>query len=290
MLREWLRRLWGSLRGNRREREMEEELRQHLEMAMEDKRSPREARIAFGSLTHAMEAMRDQRGLPWVDNLLSDLRYGLRTLGKNPGFTTLTITILALGIGVNTAVFSVVNAVLIRPLSYRDPDRIVNLTNPHTNGTDSSPLDVKYVSVPNFQDWHDQNSSFEAMAFYYSWENPVSRASIAEYAQVTKVSPEFFRAFAVEPIIGRLFSAEEVKPRSNGALMISYLAARPGNGSNSRSGDSGRTGRGTAADRTPVADREHLAGIAGRRLRPASRVWRIEGADRARSGRSAKDG
>jgi predicted permease len=81
---------------------------------------------------------------------------------------------------------------------------------------------VKFVAVPNFQDWHDQSSSFDAMAFYYSWENPVTLRAGAEYAQVTKVSSEFFRVFAVEPVIGRSFSAEETKPRSNGAVMISY--------------------------------------------------------------------
>ncbi|MBV8844831.1 MAG: ABC transporter permease [Bryobacterales bacterium] len=222
MLREWLHRLWGSLRRNARERDMEEELRRHLEFAAEHEGSERAARVAYGGVTQAMESIRDQRGLPWIDNLVFDLRYGLRTLRTNPGFNALAVSILALGIGANTAVFSVVNAVLIRPLSYNDPGRIVSLTNPHTSGEDSSPLDVKFVSVPNFQDWHDQSSSFEAMAFYYSWENPVSTGATAEYARVAKVSPEFFRVFAVAPAIGRFFSTEEMKPNSNGALMIGY--------------------------------------------------------------------
>jgi len=73
---------------------------------------------------------------------------------------------MALGIGANTAVFSVVNAVLLKPLSYRNPDRIVTLTNPLTTGEDSTALVTKLVSIPNFKDWRDQSSSFEAMAYY----------------------------------------------------------------------------------------------------------------------------
>jgi predicted permease len=209
---------------------MEEELRRHLELASEDLQSRgsppgaarRSARIEYGGLTQAMELMRDQRGLPWVDDFVCDVRYGLRALRRSPGFAALAVLIMALGIGANTAVFSVVNTVLLKPLSYHDPDRIVTLTNPLTTGEASSPLAVKLVSIPNFQDWHDQSSSFEAMSFYYSWKNPVMAGSTAEYAQVTKVSPEFFRVFAVEPVIGRFFNAEESKPGSGGALMISY--------------------------------------------------------------------
>jgi putative ABC transport system permease protein len=229
-LREWMQRLWGSIRPNSRELEMEEELRQHLELAREGLQSrgiaaddiQRALRIEHGGLTQTMESMRDQRGLPWLDDFACDLRYGLRSLRRSPGFTALAVFIMVLGIGANTAVFSVVNAVLLKPLSYHNPDRIVTITNPLTTGERSSPLAVRLVSIPNFQDWHDQSSYFEAMAFYYSWKNPAMAGSTAEYAQVTKVSPEFFRVFAVEPAVGRFFNAEESKPGSGGALMISY--------------------------------------------------------------------
>jgi hypothetical protein len=101
-------------------------------------------------------------------------RYVTRSLRPNPGFIALEVLIImALDIGANTAVFDVVNTVLLKPLAYRDPDRIVSLTNPVTPGEVSSPLAVKLVAVPNFQDWHDRSSSFEAIAFYYAWENPV---------------------------------------------------------------------------------------------------------------------
>ncbi len=154
--------------------------------------------------------------------LWQDLKYAVRVLRKNPGFTAVAVLTLALGIGANTAVFSVVNAVLLKPLSYRDPDRIVTLTNASTTGDRLSPLVEKLVSIPNFQDWHDQSSAFEAMAYYYSWKAPVRTGSTAEYAQIAKVSPEFFRVFAIAPIVGRFFAAEEMKAGGAGAVMISY--------------------------------------------------------------------
>ncbi len=157
-----------------------------------------------------------------MGTLLQDLKYGLRMLAKNRGFTAVAVLTLALGIGANTAIFSVVNAVLLRPLSYRDPDRIVTLTNPPTTGKVITALDARLVSIPNFQDWHDQSSSFEAMAYYQGGEAGVTVGSAAEYAEVTRVSPEFFRVFAVEPVLGRLFTAEEAEAGGSGALVISY--------------------------------------------------------------------
>src|ERR1700730_7189942 len=117
--------------------------------------------------------------------------------------------VMALGSGANTAVFSVVNAVLLKPLAYHDPDRIVALT-----GTVSEARSALYrqISVVDFQDWHDQSSSFEAMAYYVARETSVMSGPAAEYAQVSSVSPEFFRVFAVDPLVGRLFTVEETKP------------------------------------------------------------------------------
>src|SRR5579863_915490 len=98
-----------------------------------------------------------------------DFKFAFRALRKNPGFSVLAVLVMALGIGANTAVFSVVNAVLLKPLSYRDPDRIVTLSTRITE----DPEDIEQVSIPNFQDWHDQSSSFEAMAYYGSREVPI---------------------------------------------------------------------------------------------------------------------
>ncbi len=210
--------------------ELEDEFRFHLDQLIEENIAagvePREARTLalrkMGCINQFEEECRDMRRVNFVDDLLRDLRYAGRNLRRSPGFATLAVLIMALGIGANTAVFSVVNAVLLKPLSYRDPDRIVTLTNPFITGEALTALSAKPVSIPNFQDWHDQSSSFDAMAYYQSFEAAVTTGAEAEYAQATKVSPEFFRVFAIEPLIGRHFTPEELKLGGNGGLMISY--------------------------------------------------------------------
>jgi hypothetical protein len=179
------------------------------------------AQLTMGNITQFQEEYRDMRRVNYIDDLLRDLRHAGRNLRRSPGFATLAVLIMALGIGANTAVFSVVNAVLLKPLAYRDPDRIVTLSN--SSATREAPTALsKQVSIPDFQDWHDQSSSFEAMAYYASRETAVIQGSTAEYARVTTVSPDFFRVFAIEPLVGRAFMPEETKQSAAGAAMISY--------------------------------------------------------------------
>jgi putative ABC transport system permease protein len=161
------------------------------------------------------------RRVNFVDDVVRDLRYAGRNLRRNPGFAMIAVVIMALGIGANTAVFSVVNTVILKPLAYRDPDRIVAITSPTLTGKALVPLSLKLISIPNFQDWHEQSTSFEALAYYVSFEASIITESEAEYARVARVSPEFFDIFAVKPMIGRPFSADELKLGA-GALMISY--------------------------------------------------------------------
>jgi hypothetical protein len=211
------------------DQELDEELQYHLERqireGLDTGLTTEEARYAasraMGGITKSKEECRDTRGMNFIDDLLRDLRYAGRNLRRSPGFAALVILIMALGIGANTAVFSVVNAVLLKRLSYRDPERIVALSNFSTSREASTALS-KQVSVPDYQDWHDQSSSFEAMAYYASRETAVIRGSAAEYARVTSVSPEFFRVFAVDPLVGRSFTVEEMKQGASGAVMISY--------------------------------------------------------------------
>lgn len=147
-----------------------------------------------------------------------DLKFALRSLRKNAGFTLLAVLIMALGIGANTAVFSVVNAVLLRPLAYRDPDRIVTLS---TYWKKSGSIS-RNVSAPDFHDWHAQSTAFEAMAYYADRKWPVRIGSNAEYADVTTVTPDFLQVFGVEPMLGRWFSPEEEKKGGGSAIVISH--------------------------------------------------------------------
>jgi predicted permease len=146
-----------------------------------------------------------------------DLKFALRSLRKNLGFTLLAVVVMALGIGANTAVFSVVNAVLLKPLAYRDPDRIVTLSSLWRKSGGHG-----QVSAPDFHDWHDQSTAFAAMAYYDDDSTAVMSGASAEYAHVAEVTPEFFQVFGVVPAAGRLFSPEEQKRGGAGAVVIGY--------------------------------------------------------------------
>lgn len=145
-----------------------------------------------------------------------DLKFALRSLWKTPGFTILAIAILALGIGANTAMFSVVNAVLLRPLNYPDPDRLVTVSSLWTKSGQHG-----QVSAPDFHDWHDRSTPFSAIAYYAAGSTAVATRSSAEYVRTALVTPEFFRVFAVSPVIGRAFTAEEEKPGGGAAVLVS---------------------------------------------------------------------
>jgi len=163
-----------------------------------------------------------------------DLKFALRSLRKNPGFTALAVVVMALGIGANTAVFSVVNTVLLKPLAYHDPDRIVTLRKIWKKSGSIS----NSISAPDFHDFHDRSTSFEAMAYYSGsgadGGTAVLIGNTAEYAIVTSVTSELFRVFEVRPLLGRLFSDEEQKPKGAGAAIISnaYWRSRFGGNAN----------------------------------------------------------
>jgi putative ABC transport system permease protein len=140
----------------------------------------------------------------FMATLLQDLHYGIRMLANKTGFTLLAVLTLALGIGANTAIFSVVNSVLLRSLPYAQADRIVILGSYWTK-TGS----IGWVSQPDFQDWHDQSNVFDAMAYYATGEPSVAGGSTADFSSFAVITPEFFRVFSVQPQVGRAFSLEE---------------------------------------------------------------------------------
>ena len=166
----------------------------------------------MGPIESSKEACRDVRPTRLVRDLAADLRYAGRAFRRNPGFAALATLVMALGIGANTAVFSVVDAVLLRPLPYDDPDRIVTLNTAFLTSGQTQGL----VSIANFR---DQSSTFEAMATYRGGEFPVTPGEVAEYARVTVVDADFFRVFGVEPIVGRTFIPEETLPGRRAALV-----------------------------------------------------------------------
>jgi predicted permease len=155
-----------------------------------------------------------------------DLKYALRSLRNDPAFTVLAVVVMALGIGANTAVFSVVNAVLLRPLAYRDAERIVDVASFwKTHGT------LGTVSAPDFHDWHDQSTSFAAMAYYDDDAGPVSVGPTAEYVHMAEVTPEFFDVFSVAPVVGRGLSPVDWKIGTGVVIGYAYWQSRFGGSS-----------------------------------------------------------
>jgi putative ABC transport system permease protein len=154
--------------------------------------------------------------------LLQDLRYALRTLRKDPGFTTVAILTLALGIGANTAIFSVIYTVLLRPLPYHDPDRLVMLG----ERSPAKGFDQEKVSGPDFIDWQRQNRVFESMAFWPGWlgteEFNLAGAEGTEKVKTIYASSALFPVLGVTPLLGRTFLPEEDNWEGNRVAVISY--------------------------------------------------------------------
>src|SRR6266403_680396 len=141
-------------------------------------------------------------------NWMADLRYGLRALRRSPGFALGAILVLALGIGANTAIFSIVNAALLRPLPYDEPSRLVQLW--HVPPAKSFPgLTLFSVSPANYLDWERQSSSFEAMAVYCGRSFTFGGRERPEAIQGATVAPEFFSLLREHTLLGRTFTADE---------------------------------------------------------------------------------
>src|SRR5215468_4238480 len=226
---EWFNILRARLRALfRREsvlQDIEEELRIHVEMETETniKRgmAPDEARAAalksLGDLVRNTERGYDIRGGGWLETFWQDLRFGARMLLKQPGFTLIAVVTLALGIGANTAIFSIVDAVLLRPFPYNAPERLVMLQERVSVGGGFSP------SYPNFVDWRAQNKVFASMAAVRMDESfNLTGAGEPERLLGRLVSAEFLSTLGVKPLVGRDFLAEEDSPGATPAVILSY--------------------------------------------------------------------
>jgi predicted permease len=226
-LREWVSRLGGTLRPGRSDSDLEQELRVHLEMAAEKTDAPisrksdlRAARIRTGGIAHAMETLRDQRGLPWLEGLVHDARHGFRLLRRNPAFAAVAILSLALGIGANSAVFSIADAELLRPLPVRDPGAIVTVS---AAGPDNRASGMSY---PNYADLRKASRAFEGLVAY-------QRSTLMTFAQSSHevremrmgmlVSDNFFDVLGVRASSGRLLAPEEGRvPGRNAVVVLGY--------------------------------------------------------------------
>jgi len=151
----------------------------------------------------------------WLENLLQDVRYGMRMLVKNPGFTAVVVLTLALGIGANTAIFSVVNGVLLSPLPFPNAKRVVSMFQDKPNFPKGS------ISYPNFLDWQHDNRTFESIAAYRWADGSISGVGEPEEVKAQRVSATFFPILGVKPILGRNFSAEEDRRGANPTVIIS---------------------------------------------------------------------
>lgn len=216
----WLRilitRFIALFRKGRLERELDEELRAHLEMLIEENlrkgMSPEEARSAalrsFGGVEQVKECYRDQRGLRVVETLIQDIRYGLRQLRRSPGFTVVAVVTLALGIGVNTAIFSVVNPVLIHGLPYPHADRLVLLA--QANKDNGPGLDDWwYVAPPQFLAWKKDSDVFEDVAAVMGLDVTLTGAGEPARLRAKRVTANFLPLLGVQPALGRSFAEHE---------------------------------------------------------------------------------
>jgi hypothetical protein len=157
-----------------------------------------------------------------MNTLLHDLRYGLRMLTKNPGFTAVAVLTLALGIGANTAIFSVVYGVLLRPLPYPKPNQIVDLREVNAKGGRMNFAD------PNFEDVRSQSHAFEGVAEYAAWLQSVSGGSEPTRSMVASVSHDFFPLMGVGPVLGRGFLPEDQRFGAARAGELRLLETIPG--------------------------------------------------------------
>jgi predicted permease len=230
-LREWITRLVSTVRPGRSDADLEEELRLHAEMTAEAARRRRgdaetqglPAVVEAARVSSAMDAVRDQRGVPWLDDLLRDLRYGLRVLNRQRMFAAVAVLTLAIGIGATTAVFSVVNGVLLRPLAYPESDRLValRLLAPGAPGIADVSGDFR-LSPSMYFTFAEQNRSFEHLGVWYASTATVTGAGDPEQVRGVNLSHGTLQALGVTPAVGRWLSRADQQPGGQARVMLAH--------------------------------------------------------------------
>ncbi|MGC1187884.1 MAG: ABC transporter permease [Candidatus Acidiferrales bacterium] len=208
------------------ETEMDDELRFHFERRVETlvqagvprDEAARRARMAFGGGEQIKEECREARGIDFLETLWQDIRYGLRTMRRSPGFTIVAVLTLALGIGATTAIFSVVSPLVLEPLPFRDPSQLVTVL--ETNKGQG--LDWLTVTPSNFLEWQRRSTAFESLAGFYGCGYRLAEEGVPEFLNGRCVSSSFFPMLGVQPILGRLWSASEDWQGQDHVALLSY--------------------------------------------------------------------
>ena len=228
-IRQGLRRVGAFFRKEPLDGELNVEVAAHIEMATEEnlkrglsvEEARRQALVRFGGVEQAKERQREARGLPWLDVLLQDLRYTLRTLRRDRGFAVVAVLILALGIGANIAVFSVVNTILLRPLPFYDPQRLVWIAPANANG-----LSASTYSVDAFDDLLAMNRSYQDVTGYFAFSTSdnfkLTGRGEPKPATAIGVAYNFFPMLGVRPELGRSFRGDEALKGGAGTVMLSH--------------------------------------------------------------------
>ena len=212
------------------DQELDHEIASHIEMAVEEnmarglpaEEARRQALARFGGVQQARETHRETRGLPWLDVLMQDLSFTFRTLRRDRTFTIVAVVILALGIGANVAVFSVVNTILLRPLPFPDSQRLVRIVEKDSGAGEST----RTYTADATEDFQRQNRSFQSVSGYFAFSGPDNFKLIGPQQPVPLtgilVAKGFFRTLGVEPALGRLFKAEEFVKHAPPAALLTY--------------------------------------------------------------------
>ncbi len=225
----WFSRLAGAFSKTKYDREFGEEIESHLQLHMDDNlragMSPGEARrqalLKFGGVESSKESCRDRAGLPFLETLFHDVRFAFRALHKNPGFTAVAVLTLALGIGASTAVFSLVNAVLLKPLPYPHSERIAFPWRQSPQG-----LNLGYNEIPwgrpEFRFVAQESKAFEHLGAFQSDSFNLTRSGDPVRLDGLRASAGFFPALGVSPLLGRIFTADEDQPGHPHAVILGY--------------------------------------------------------------------
>ncbi|HMF62702.1 MAG TPA: ABC transporter permease [Edaphobacter sp.] len=223
-IRVWLLKIFGIVPSQQQEQDFSDELASHLQLHIDDnlrsgmppEKARREALLKLGGVERTRQAHREGRTIPFLETLLQDIRYALRQLRRNPGFTVTAILMLALGIGASIAIFAFVDAALLKPLPYADPTRLADVAErgvafPRSN-----------ISYQDFVDWKRLNKVFSSLDAYTGSGYLLATPSGVEPVPAARVSDGFFRTLGIRPLLGRDFYSGEDQPNAPATTIVTY--------------------------------------------------------------------